>query len=89
MTFVAHVPSGRKADSASLPLLRFEDLRRLGIVQTWTSLNLWIDEKGFPPGRIIGKFRTWTTAEVMRWIESQPSTKAVRRGVALRNGAAQ
>jgi predicted DNA-binding transcriptional regulator AlpA len=73
----------RKADSANLPLLRFEDLKRLGIVSAWTSLNKWIDERGFPPGRIIGRFRTWTTAEVMAWIESQPSTKAKRRGAAL------
>jgi predicted DNA-binding transcriptional regulator AlpA len=63
--------------------LRFEDLRTLGIVQTWTSLNKWIDERGFPPGRIIGRFRTWTQAEVMAWIERQPTTKAKRRGAAL------
>jgi predicted DNA-binding transcriptional regulator AlpA len=78
----------RKADSVSLPLLKFEDLRVLGIVRTWTSLNKWIDERGFPPGRIIGRYRTWTTAEVMAWIESQPSTKAKRRGAALANGGA-
>jgi hypothetical protein len=83
MTLVTCAPSARKADSATLPLLRFDDLKRLGIVQTWTSLNLWIDTKGFPPGRLIGRFRTWTTAEVMRWIEAQPSTKAKRRGAAL------
>ena len=73
----------RKADSVSFPLLRFEDLLVLGVVQTWTSLNKWIDERGFPPGRIIGRFRTWTVAEVMRWIELQPTTKAKRRGAAL------
>jgi predicted DNA-binding transcriptional regulator AlpA len=88
MTVVTDAPSGRKAESVSLPLLRYEDLRVLGVVQTWTSLNKWIDEKGFPPGRIIGRFRTWTTAEVMAWIEAQPSTKAKRRGVALTNGRA-
>jgi predicted DNA-binding transcriptional regulator AlpA len=78
----------RKADSANLPLLRFEDLRAQGIVKTWTSLNKWIDERGFPPGRIIGRYRTWTTAEVMAWIERQPTTKAKRRGAALANGGA-
>jgi predicted DNA-binding transcriptional regulator AlpA len=88
MSLVGDAPPGRKADSISLPLLRFEDLRVLGVVQTWTSLNKWIDEKGFPPGRIIGRFRTWTAAEVMAWIEAQPSTKAKRRGAALANGGA-
>jgi predicted DNA-binding transcriptional regulator AlpA len=88
MTLVTDAPVGRKAESATLPLLRFDDLSRLGIVQTWTSLNKWIDERGFPPGRIIGRFRTWTTAEVMAWIEKQPPTKAKRRGVALTNGGA-
>jgi predicted DNA-binding transcriptional regulator AlpA len=83
MTVVTHAPGARKGESASLPLLRFEDLRVLGIVQTWQSLNKWIDERGFPPGRIIGRFRTWTQAEVMAWIEAQPSTKAKRRGCAL------
>ena len=82
MPVVTDAPIGRKADSAALPLLRFDDLARLGIVSTWTSLNKWIDERGFPPGRIIGRFRTWTTAEVMAWIESQPTTKAKRRGCA-------
>jgi hypothetical protein len=80
---VNQAPVGRKANSDTLPLLRYEDLRAQGIVQTWTSLNKWIDERGFPPGRIIGRFRTWTVAEVMAWIESQPSTKAKRRGAAL------
>jgi hypothetical protein len=88
MKLVSDAPARRKVESASLPLLRFDDLSGLGIVKTWTSLNLWIDERGFPPGRIIGRFRTWTTAEVMRWIEAQPSTKAKRRGAALTNGRA-
>jgi predicted DNA-binding transcriptional regulator AlpA len=83
MELVSDAPARRKTDSVSLPLLRFDDLSRLGIVKTWTSLNKWIDERGFPPGRIIGRFRTWTTAEVMAWIESQPPTKAKRRGAAL------
>jgi hypothetical protein len=75
---------------ATLPLLKFDDLSRLGIVSTWTSLNKWIDERGFAPGRIIGRYRTWTVAEVMAWIEVQPSTKAKRRGAAIaaRNGGA-
>jgi hypothetical protein len=61
-------------------LLRFEDLRAKHIVRTWTTLNLWIDNRGFPPGRILGRYRTWTEDEVMAWIEAQPTTKIPPRG---------
>ena len=67
---------------AKLPLLRFDDLRALGVVRTWQSLNKWIDERGFPPGRMIGRFRTWTVAELMDWIENQPTAKLEPRGAA-------
>jgi hypothetical protein len=65
-------------------LLRFEDLRDKKICRTWTTLNGWIDNRGLPPGRMIGRFRTWTEAEVMRWIESQPVTKLKPRGAVKR-----
>jgi predicted DNA-binding transcriptional regulator AlpA len=61
-------------------LLRFEDLRTQGLVQTWTTLNRWIDELGFPPGRIIGRNRVWTEAEVSEWIEGRPSAKLPLKG---------
>ena len=63
-----------------MKLLRFEDLRKQGIVRTWNTLNNWIDTRGFPPGRMIGRFRTWTEAEVMAWIERQPTSKIAPRG---------
>jgi predicted DNA-binding transcriptional regulator AlpA len=69
-------------------LLRFEDLRAKRIVRTWNTLNNWIDARGFPPGRMIGRFRTWTEAEVLAWIEAQPTTKIPPRGYAKRNGGA-
>ena len=59
-------------------LLRFDDLRRERIVSTWTTLNKWIDERGFPPGRLINRYRTWTEAEVMAWIERQPADKSAK-----------
>jgi predicted DNA-binding transcriptional regulator AlpA len=83
MTVVTDTPARRKAESVNLPILHYEDLRRLGIVRTWHTLNSWIDNKGFPPGRIIGRHRTWMVAEVMAWIEAQPTKKAKRRGAAL------
>jgi predicted DNA-binding transcriptional regulator AlpA len=68
-------------------LLTFRDLRAKRIVKTWNTLNSWIDTRGFPPGRMIGRFRMWTEAEVMAWIEAQPTTKIEPRGAAKRNAA--
>jgi hypothetical protein len=72
------------AASRKLPLLRFDDLREQEICKTWHSLNRWIDERGFPPGRMIGRFRMWTVGEVMDWVAAQPSCKTQLRGVAKR-----
>jgi hypothetical protein len=82
MALVSDAGDRVKADSANLPLLRFEGLREQGIVKTWHTLNHWIDTKGFPAGRLIGRHRTWTVAEVMAWIERQSAAKAELRGVA-------
>jgi hypothetical protein len=65
-------------------LLRFDDLRELGIVKSHTTLNKWTDTRGFPPGRIIGKHRFWTNTEIMGWIEEQPTAKLALRGDAKR-----
>jgi hypothetical protein len=67
-----------------MKLLHFQDLREANIVRTWQTLNDWVDNRGFPPGRIIGKFRTWTEAEIMAWIEKQPTAKLPPRGKAKR-----
>jgi hypothetical protein len=58
-----------------LPTWLFADLRAMRIVGTYNTLNKWIDERGFPAGRMIGKRRHWTPAEVMAWIERQPTAK--------------
>jgi hypothetical protein len=82
MALVSDAAPSRKGLSATLPLIRYEDLRAAGIVKTWHTLNNWIDTRGFPPGRMIGRFRTWTVAEVMAWVESQPTDKIEPRGAA-------
>ena len=82
MTVLGDAGRTRKAISATLPLMRYEDLRASGIAKTWHTLNHWIDTRGFPPGRMIGRFRTWTVAEVMAWVESQPTDKIEPRGIA-------
>ena len=58
--------------------LLFDDLRDQRIVRTWNTLNKWIDERGFPPGRMLGRNRVWTEREVFAWIEAQPSDKSLR-----------
>jgi hypothetical protein len=71
-----------------MQLLRFDDLRAKRIVRTWNTLNHWIDTRGFPPGRMIGRFRVWTEAEVMAWIERQPAAKLEPRGAVKRKAGA-
>jgi predicted DNA-binding transcriptional regulator AlpA len=85
MVTVNYAGVTRKAQSGKLPLLRFQDLRASGIVKTWATLNAWVDERGFPPGRMIGRFRTWTEAEVMAWVESQSTCRIEPRGIAKAN----
>jgi hypothetical protein len=75
-------------NEVGLPALcHFADLKRLKIVRTWTSLNRWVDERGFPPGRVIGRHRVWTARELLAWIEGQPADKIAARGC-CKNGAA-
>jgi hypothetical protein len=59
-------------------LLFKDDLRDERIVSSWTTLNKWIDERGFPPGRMLGLNRVWTEREVYAWIEAQPTDKSTR-----------
>jgi hypothetical protein len=63
-------------------LLRFKDLgdKPLELVSTWTTLNRWIEQEGFPRGRLIGRDRVWTEDEVLGWVEAQPTDKATLRG---------
>jgi hypothetical protein len=37
---------------------------------------------------MIGRFRTWTEAEVLAWIEAQPEAKLKPRGFANRKAGA-
>jgi hypothetical protein len=66
-------------------LLFFTDLRERRIVKTWKTLNDWIDNRGFPPGRILARHRAWTEDEVFAWIASLPTGKEPVRGNAKRN----
>jgi hypothetical protein len=80
MESVSDAGVARKASAANLPLLRFDDLRARRLVSTWTTLNRWIAEEGFPPGRLVGRIRLWTEPEIMDWFMARPSAKAELRG---------
>jgi predicted DNA-binding transcriptional regulator AlpA len=54
-------------------LLRYKDLKELGIVENWTTLFRLIADGEFPPGRYISpNRRAWTETEVAEWLESRP-----------------
>ena len=69
-------------------LLRFADLKRLGLVANWSSLRRWVDDFDFPPGRKLGAQRVWYEAEVMEWIGRQPTANGKLKGRAKALAAA-
>ena len=46
------------------------------VANNWTTLNRRIAKEGFPPGRLVGRRRVWTEAEILRWLETRPTAKA-------------
>jgi predicted DNA-binding transcriptional regulator AlpA len=53
-------------------LLRFKNLKELGIVRNWTTLARWINNGTFPPGQLIGpNTRVWTETELADWLASK------------------
>ena len=54
--------------------LRFSDLKQRKIVTNWVTLRNWIDNQGFPPGRMAGpNTRIWEEPEVAAWLDSRPT----------------
>jgi hypothetical protein len=54
--------------------LRYADLKQFGIVNNRPTLQNWIKDRGFPPGQLTGpNSRTWSEAEVERWLASRPT----------------
>ena len=52
-----------------LKLLRFKDLRDLGIVNNRVTLARWIEHEGFPPGRLLGpNSRAYPSDDVDTWL---------------------
>ena len=56
--------------------LRFRDLKARGLVTNWVTLRNWIDNEGFPAGKLAGpNTRLWDEPDVAAWLASRP-TKA-------------
>ena len=54
--------------------LRYADLLTLGIVNNRATLQNWINNQNFPKGSLTGpNSRTWSEAEVQRWLDSRPT----------------
>jgi predicted DNA-binding transcriptional regulator AlpA len=63
-------------NTESRVFVRFADLKRMGIVQNWTTLSRWIAKGSFPQGRYLGaNSRVWLVEEIDAWIASRPTTK--------------
>lgn len=53
-------------------LLRFEDLKRRGIVRNWPQLGRLIRDHGFPSGWLLTpNARVWDEPEIEDWLEKR------------------
>ena len=56
--------------------VRFRTLQARGIVDNYVTLTRWIEDCGFPPGRLLGpNVRAWTEEEVAAWLSSRPTNR--------------
>ena len=55
-------------------LLRFADLKAMGIVSNWMTLKRWIEKENFPPGIKLGANTTaFPKDQVMQWVATRPT----------------
>jgi len=60
------------ADDVSNRILRYSDLKEMGVVNNRPTLYRWIKDIGFPQGFMLGpNTRGWFEREVERWLESR------------------
>jgi hypothetical protein len=63
------------------PQLRFNDLKARGIVRNRMTLRSWINDRGFPPGRMVANTRLWAEPDIAAWLAGLPlDTKQTPRG---------
>jgi predicted DNA-binding transcriptional regulator AlpA len=66
-----------------IKLVRFRDLKALGIVDSWAQLDNLVKKYGFPAGRMISpNARAWTEDEIDLWYASRPTDSPPPRGAA-------
>jgi len=54
-------------------VLRFADLKKRGIVNSWPQLRRLMELHDFPPGRKLSpNTRAWLESEIDEWINSRP-----------------
>ena len=54
-------------------LLRYADLKAVGVVNNRVTLARLIKSQGFPPGKLLGQnTRVWPETEVEAWLASRP-----------------
>jgi predicted DNA-binding transcriptional regulator AlpA len=57
--------------------LRFRDLKASGLVDNRTTLQRWIQQQRFPPGRLLGpNVRVWSDTEIFAWLASRPAKRS-------------
>jgi hypothetical protein len=63
------------SQQSALPqLFRFNDLKRLGFVDSYAQLRRMQQQLGFPLGRMISpNIRTWEANEIADWYANRPS----------------
>jgi hypothetical protein len=54
--------------------------KEIAHIKSNQTFNDCIDNRGFPPGRIVAGKRLWTDAEVIDWAVKQPADKLPVRG---------
>jgi predicted DNA-binding transcriptional regulator AlpA len=55
-------------------LVRFKDLRRLGVVTSWPQLRYMQEKYNFPAGMLLGaNTRAWKATEIAEWLAARPT----------------
>ena len=55
-------------------LLRFKDLQRLGVVNSWPQLRYMQQNYNFPSGLLLGvNSRAWRASDIKQWLDACPT----------------
>jgi predicted DNA-binding transcriptional regulator AlpA len=71
---------GEDDDVEPAKVFRFRDLKALGIVSNWVTLQTWIRDQNFPPGFLLGQnTRAWFAADIMHWLKTRPVERTTQK----------